>query len=131
MIAIVRKVIQQRRQVMSKQASNLMQQIAVEDVKSASDVILKAVQDCHFSDELQCLRSGVDIAKSSSLWALDCFLDGEGIIRVGGRLRRSTLTEAERHPIILPKQAHISSFVARDCHNQCAHQGADNYNGRS
>ena len=36
----------------------------------------------------------------SSISQLDLFLDSDNIIRVGGRLRISSLTEAEQHPVI-------------------------------
>ncbi|GBM79468.1 hypothetical protein AVEN_138236-1 [Araneus ventricosus] len=34
------------------------------------------------------------------------FYDDSGIIRVGGRLKNSMLTESQKHPILLPKTDH-------------------------
>ena len=44
------------------------------------------------------------VPSNSSITQLDPFLDSDNIIRVGGRLRKSTLREAEQHPVILPRK---------------------------
>ena len=41
----------------------------------------------------------------SSISQLDSFLDSDNTTRVGGRLRKFSLTEAEQHPVIFPKKA--------------------------
>lgn len=42
--------------------------------------------------------------KASSLYQLDPFLDANGIIRVGGRIKRSSLSYGAKHPIVLPRK---------------------------
>ena len=41
----------------------------------------------------------------------------DGILRVGGRLEMSNLPYDAKHPIILPKQHHISKLVIAHIHN--------------
>lgn len=41
---------------------------------------------------------------------LALFLDPTGLIRVGGRLQRSMLTEDVKHPYVLPKESHVTSY---------------------
>ena len=52
----------------------------------------------------------------SSISQLDPFLDSDNIIRVGGRLRKSSLTEAEQHPVIIPKNSAVSDAIIQWSH---------------
>ena len=51
------------------------------------------------------------------------FLDKLGVLRVGGRLRFTTLYSALKHPVVLPRGAHVSSLLVNDCHSSIKHQG--------
>ena len=61
--------------------------------------------------------------KSSTLCRLDPFIDSNGILRVGGRLRHATLEYGEKHPVLLPKKHHIADLVTRHYHRRVHHQG--------
>ena len=49
------------------------------------------------------MKSSITIHRSSSLFKLDPFLDTDGVLRVGGRLKISMLDINEVHLVILPK----------------------------
>ncbi|XP_050065977.1 uncharacterized protein LOC126555053 [Aphis gossypii] len=51
------------------------------------------------------------------------FVDARGVIRVGGRLTRSNLTSAEKQPILLAKDSHLSTLLARHWHLVTCHSG--------
>lgn len=78
------------------------------------------VQD---SASRQSLRKRKNSLKRSRLHALDPFVDEDGILRVGGRLRRSSLEFSEKHPAILPKNHHLSMPLIRHYHESVHHQG--------
>ena len=61
--------------------------------------------------------------RSSIIKQLEPFLNSNGIICVGGQLRRSFLNELNKHPIILPKGGKVSSLIIQQCHIRCAHGG--------
>ena len=61
------------------------------------------------------------IPSNSSISQLDPFLGNDNILRVGGRLRKSTLTEAEQHPLILPRKSAVSGAIIQWSHNSIAH----------
>ena len=64
--------------------------------------------------------------KKSPIYILEPFLDEEGILQVGGRLKNTPLTEKAQHPIILPKNHHASRLVARHSHEfQSGHSGKE------
>jgi len=52
------------------------------------------------------------------------FVDSEGIIRVGGRLRHSELPYDHRHPVLLlAKESHLAVLVCRHWHKVTGHSG--------
>ena len=61
--------------------------------------------------------------KRSPLYRLDAFLDDQGILRVGGRLRRANLAYEEKHPALLPKGHHVADVIVRHFHGKIHHQG--------
>ncbi|XP_067947249.1 uncharacterized protein [Watersipora subatra] len=96
------------------------------DLKQAELAILKLVQQEHFPDEVHMLQSFQPLKRSSALLRLYPFLDNNGILRIGGRLENSTmLSYEEKHPIILPKSAHITTLLIRHFHNLSGHQGRE------
>ena len=50
------------------------------------------------------------------------FTDDKGIIRVGGRVDKAIVTYASKHPVLLPKNHHISYLITKDVH-QITHTG--------
>jgi hypothetical protein len=87
-----------------------------EDVKI---FIIKLDQERAFGDFI----SGRSNKMPDSLERLDPFLDSEGVLRVGGRLKPSQLAYGVKHPIILPKLSHITELLVRKCHQEVLHQG--------
>ena len=61
--------------------------------------------------------------KASSLYQLDLFLDANGILTVGGRIRRSRLLYGGKHPIILPRKGHVTELIICHHHRTVEHQG--------
>lgn len=61
--------------------------------------------------------------KISPIRRLDPFIDENGILRVGGRIRYADLPFHEKHPLILPKKGHITELVIRHHHAKNHHQG--------
>ena len=97
--------------------------IQVEDVVAAEKLIIKHAQKSEFSEELQQLRSSGQVKLSNRIVKLDPFVDEEGILRVGGRVKDSSLKYEEKHPVILPKSHPVTSLVVQHCHETSAHQG--------
>lgn len=93
------------------------------DVEEASSIIIRFQQAISFSDELQNLTRKLPIAKSSKLKTLNPFIDTEGVLRVGGRLKNSVAPYNTRHPIILCHKSQITKIIARDYHKRFYHAG--------
>ena len=112
--------------------------VTVQELQNAEHVILHLVQYKSFSKELKILRRTdatdvdnhdelthckVSIKKDSCLYKLDPFIAEDGLIRVGGRIRRASIPKELAHPIILPKHGHITHLLIDHYHLKTAHRG--------
>ena len=50
-------------------------------------------------------------------------MDKHGIIRVGGRIRGSGLSDECKYPITLPKKVKVTDLIVQWCHYSTAHGG--------
>ena len=111
-------------QVRLKQYTTTKAPVNMEMLQEASNAIIKLVQNKHFKDEVQKIRQKEgSLGKESQLSTLNPFTDKHGIIRVGGRLRRSGLSDECKHPIILPKKSKVTDLIVQWCHYNTAHSG--------
>ena len=70
------------------------------------------------ADQDTCKDKVKAMKRSSSLYKLDPFLDEDGLLRVSGRLRQSSIPYEVKHPVILPKKGHVTSLILCHYHNQ-------------
>ena len=115
------------------------QRVGLDELQPAELEITRDVQYEHFKEEIKILSSlkangefvdrmsarlrNKGLKKSSSLYRLDPFLDKDGNLRIGGRLRKASIRQGIRHPIILPRRSHVTELVVRQAHQAIKHQG--------
>ena len=111
--------------------------INVEDLQKAELQIIRIVQEREFAEEIKTLRSlqkndpkredevkiKTSLKKTSCLYRLQPFIDSHGVLRVGGRLKRSDLPYHVKHPAIIPRKGHVTTLIIRHHHQKIAHQG--------
>ncbi|KAK3087380.1 hypothetical protein FSP39_005210 [Pinctada imbricata] len=85
--------------------------------------VISVFQREHFENEINALSDGKPVPKCSTIYDLDPYLDESGLLRVGGRLRRSDLAPYEKNPIIIPKKSLIASLLVDYFHKRVKHQG--------
>ena len=120
----------------SKQArTNQYIPVNTKELQEAETEIIKSVQREAFQEEISLLSSMSTrwdsqdrtfvraMKKTSAICKLDLFLDENGVLRVGGRLKHANLTAAAKHPVILPKRGHVTSLIISHCHDSVEHQG--------
>lgn len=83
---------------------------------------IRAVQADQFSAELRILRQGAAKLKGA-VARLTPFIDSDGLLRVGGRLRKADLPYGRRHPLLLPKSGTLVELIVSDRHIRNAHAG--------
>ena len=107
-------------------------------VRRAEHAIIRLTQSQSFDNELKSLyqasrnepghqptrpqKRKTEIAKTSSLYRLDPFVDG-GLLRVSGQLNYADIPEESKHPIILPGKSHVTTLIIRHTHEQLTHAG--------
>lgn len=61
-----------------------------------------------------------NVRKESSIYRLDPVLDNV-ILRIGGRLSKTSMPEERKHPAILAKNHHVSILILSYIHVQTGH----------
>ena len=94
-----------------------------QELSKAETIFLTQSQCRSFPDEVDCLQKGKDISRKSTILQRCPFLDPEGLLRVGGRLRRSEISPNQKHPVILHRKDQLTLLIARQAHVNNMHVG--------
>ena len=97
--------------------------IEVDDIIAAEKLLIKQTQLSSFKDEVNQLRLKQNVKVNNRLNRLDPFLDNNGLIRVGGRVKDATMPFEIKHPLILPKDHFITRLIVSHYHEKSCHQG--------
>ena len=97
--------------------------LTAEEVRATKKRIIKQFQLSFFVDEIKSLKSN-NTLKKCRLISLNPFIDSDGILRVGGRLKKSQkLTYDQQHPILLPSHNFVTDLIIRHYHLLNYHAG--------
>ncbi|XP_044575228.1 uncharacterized protein LOC123259032 [Cotesia glomerata] len=103
--------------------SSLAYPLTPSDLERAKLTLIKFTQGQYFAREIHTLQDGDDLPKNNSITKLTPFIDHQGVLRVGGRLKNALLDPEERHPAILPRQSPLTSILIDDSHRKTLHGG--------
>ncbi|KAK3102368.1 hypothetical protein FSP39_010852 [Pinctada imbricata] len=91
--------------------------------QSAEILILKRLQQSMFLETLKIIGSSGNVPKTNDLYPLDPIIRN-GLLCVGGRLRK---VESDislcKHPVILPRDSHVTEIILSHAHAKACHQG--------
>ena len=123
----------------SAEVEKSAQRFTVPELQEAEKTIIKCLQYEHFQTELQILcdlnvtegvtnrsqarKRNQSLRKTSSLYKLDPFMDQDGLIRVGGRIRRADVPGDVKHPVIIPRRGHLTELLIKHHHLKVNHMG--------
>lgn len=93
------------------------------ELQRALDTIVIVTQQHFFENWTKMLKNSSSGLIPKSYRTLQPFIDENGIIRVGGRLRHSALSDQAKFPILLPKGSHLSSLILQHYHRCYLHAG--------
>ena len=93
------------------------------ELKKACEKIYKLVQAQWYQTEIKALSDGLETPNNSKLRQLRPFLDENGILRVGGRLKNARIPFGSKHQIILPGGSWVSKLLAEHHHKTSAEAG--------
>ena len=63
------------------------------------------------------------VNRKCSISQLDPFINKTDVIRFGGRLQSSHISDDCKHPILLPRKGKVSDVTIEHCHSKVAHGG--------
>ena len=94
----------------------------------AQQEVIRWDQQQVFNEEIYPLRddntSGrKSLSGRSGRYNLDSYIDENGLLRVGGRLKKSSLHLMVFHPVLLAKDGNITRLIVEWCHNKLKHGG--------
>lgn len=112
--------------------------LTVQELIQSEKVILCDLQHHHFGFAIQSLknlngnsdkfqdrntarRRKEVLKKTSCLYKLDPFVDGDGLLRIGGRIHHAAIPPEVKHPLILPKSSHVTDLIVRHFHSKIGH----------
>lgn len=93
------------------------------ELEKAMEIHCRQAQAAHFKSDILTLKKDNKLHSNSKLLQLNAFLDKNGVLRVGGRIEKSSLTYNEKHPIIIPKDSHLATLILRHAHSTTLHGG--------
>ncbi|GFY33706.1 integrase catalytic domain-containing protein [Trichonephila clavipes] len=88
--------------IKAKESCNNEKYLTADEVKRSTEFLAKIAQLSEFKAEIDALKKGKGVSKTSKLKALDPFLDENSLLRVGGRLCNADLPFEAKHQIIIP-----------------------------
>ena len=99
--------------------------LTVAEVRDAEAACLRQAQEDDFPAELDALRRKVALPRRSRLLPLNPYLDADGLIRAGGRLRHAKVAHESRHQVLLSPNHDVTRLIINDKHRRLAHSGPD------
>ena len=104
----------------------LKEALSVVDIQSAETQVIKLTQQKYLPEDVERMANKNTCSKKSNkvsiLHKLNPFMDCNGLIRVGGRLRNSE-EGSNKHPIVIPKKSKASFLLVKKAHEDVAHCG--------
>lgn len=91
------------------------------EIKEARIFWIRKIQNNYFSSDISALSHANDV--SQQLRPLTPFLDADGLLRVGGRLKNTNIGLDAKFPILLPKKDHFTNLVIDFYHLEALHSG--------
>lgn len=110
-----------KREKISK--DNLPAFVNYEERKKALTTCIKLSQKVEFAEEMEQLRNGKPLMRKSRLSSLTPFLDEQGVLRVGGRLKYTDFDFLSKHPIIISKNNALLQLLLFEAHEKTLHGG--------
>jgi len=92
--------------------------LTVAEIKQAEQLAIKTSQREAYESEFHALAANKPIPISSRLHPLRPYVDKEGFLKVGGRLRKAPVTDSVRHPIILSPKHEVTRLIVMYYHHQ-------------
>ena len=89
--------------------------LSAQEVQRAERILIYKSQREVFANEIMNLSAGKPVKYDSCLKSLNPFIDADGMLRVGGRIKESGVEN--KHPYIIHAKHPLTAVIARDAHS--------------
>ncbi|XP_036146050.1 uncharacterized protein LOC118646705 [Monomorium pharaonis] len=97
--------------------------LCVEEIEAAETRVLRLLQSIGLPNEFKHVKNKAPESRRHKIDRLNPFIDGNGLIRVGGRISLSDASFDQRHPILLPSYHPVTDNIIRETHAKHYHAG--------
>ncbi|XP_052737821.1 uncharacterized protein LOC128198126 [Bicyclus anynana] len=97
--------------------------ITTSELNDALKTCIKLTQQQSFKEDIHNIKTKGEVQAKSSLKSLNPYLDGDDVLRVGGRLRHASVNEDTRNPVILSHDTYLAKLLVDDAHLKTLHGG--------
>ncbi len=84
---------------------------------------IRMVQNVYFAEDIERIKNQQPLKQKSPLLKFHPFLDDFSVLRIGGRLEKSSFSADKKHPILLPAKSHLALLFVRYVHEKYFHAG--------
>ncbi|UYV72281.1 hypothetical protein LAZ67_9002440 [Cordylochernes scorpioides] len=103
-------------------AERYQSHLTTAELRNAHGRILQAIQCQYFTEEIKGLTTLGSVKRTSKIYGLTPFLDDQGILRVGGRLKWApSMTYEQKHPALLPSSGGVAQMIVQAVHMRTLH----------
>lgn len=95
--------------------------LSSQELNASELIIVKLVQQNAFKEEIHLLKSNKNC--KTKLQRLQPFMDKIHMLRVGGRIKFSSVSYNAKHPLLLPKDHHVTQLLIKHYHLKYLHAG--------
>ncbi|GFT72666.1 integrase catalytic domain-containing protein [Trichonephila clavipes] len=110
--------------IRAKESCNKNKYLTADEIKRSTEFLAKIAQLSEFKAEIDALKKGNGVSKTSKLTALDPFLDENSLLRVGGRLTNADLPFQAKPQIIIHSKHKFTKLLLEHMHKKFFHIGA-------
>ena len=97
--------------------------IGLREIQTAEMEIIESVERRYLGKEIVLLSKQKKLESNNRLFKFDPYVDAQGVLRVGGRIRKSLIQQEIQHTVLLSKDCRITNLIVSWCHDQVAHAG--------
>lgn len=97
--------------------------LTITELRKAQFIIIKYIQQSEFTEDINCIKKNGTVNSKSRILPLNPFLDREGMLRVGGRLKNANISQEMIHPLIIPHSSHYTNLLIDHAHKLTYHGG--------
>ncbi|XP_056629853.1 uncharacterized protein LOC130440615 [Diorhabda sublineata] len=97
--------------------------LTVQELSDSLKCLIRICQSQSYSTEIETLKNNKPLSSHSNLLSLSPFLEPDGLLRVGGRLKHSNYSFDKRHPILINSKHHFSKLLFLQEHERLLHGG--------